>query len=39
MTSAIGSRRRSQETVHGAQVLIHVEPEAEAKHAGIVPMR
>jgi cation diffusion facilitator family transporter len=28
-----------QETVHGAQVLIHVEPEAEAKHAGIVPIR
>jgi cation diffusion facilitator family transporter len=27
------------EAVHGAQVLIHVEPEAEAKHAGIVPIR
>jgi cation diffusion facilitator family transporter len=26
------------EAVHGAQVLIHVEPEAEAKHAGIVPI-
>jgi len=27
-----------KETVLGAQVQIHVEPEAEAKHAGIVPI-
>lgn len=27
-----------KEAVHGAQVQIHVEPEAEAKHAGIVPI-
>ena len=27
-----------KEAVHGAEVLIHVEPEAEAKHAGIVPI-